>query len=372
MECRGGGDANASAFCWNDRLAKISPTHTLSVNRNLTAPVGDRRLSQANAGVVPPRDYKRGHYIMDVKCYGVDVSKATLDVACDGRVVQIENEKKAIKLFVKGMPIGSYVVMEATNTYHLEMADICHACGMRAFVVNPRITSHYRKASGFRGHNDRMDALALCRYLEREHDGLREYVPKSADQRRLKTLVRRRWKLVGMRTQLRESLGSMKELSREVDALVARIDALIAKLELLIDKQLEGNAGRTRIETIKGIGPIVSAVLISDLDCCEFARADAFVAFYGLDPMPDDSGKRKGRRKLSKQGDRLGRAMLYNAAMSAVTTKVWKPMYERCLARGLTKVQALVVLARKILRTAWSIYTHKTTFNPDRLFQPLT
>jgi len=309
---------------------------------------------------------------MEAKFYGVDVSKETLDVACDGRVVQIANEKTAVKSFVKAMPVGSCVVMEATNTYHLNMADICHTRGMRVFVVNPRITHHYRKSKGFRGHNDRMDALALSQYIERECDGLREYVPKSADQRRLKTLVRRRWKLVGMRTQAQESLGSMKELSREVEALLAGIDALIGKLEALIDKQLEGNADRARIETIKGIGAVVSAVLISDLDCYDFARADAFVAFYGLDPMPDDSGKRTGRRKLSKQGDRLGRAMLYNAAMSAVKSEVWKPMYEKCQERGLTKVQALVVVARKIARTAWSIHTHKTTFNPHRLFRALT
>ena len=309
---------------------------------------------------------------MDSKFYGVDVSKETLDVACDGRVVQIENKKKAIKSFVKGMPVGSYVVVEATNTYHLDMADICYTRGMRAFVVNPRITSHYRKANGSRGSNDRMTALALSRYIEREYDGMREYVPKSADQRRLRTLVRRRWKLVGMRTQLMESLGSVKELRGDVRALAGRIDALIAKLELLIDKQLEGNPDRARLETIKGVGPIVSAVLISDLGCYDFARADAFVAFYGLDAMSDDSGKHRGRKKLSKQGDRLARAMLYNAAMSAVKSKVWKPMYDRCLDRGLTKVQALVVVARKIARTAWSVYTHKTTFDPGRLFQALT
>ena len=309
---------------------------------------------------------------METKFYGVDVSKETLDIACGSRVARIANEKAAIKSFVKMMPVGSCVVMEATNTYHLEMSDICHTRGMRVFVVNPRITSHYRKSNGFRGHNDRMDALALSRYVEREHDGLREYVPMSADQRRLKTLVRRRWKLVGMRTQAQESLGSMKELSHEVKALLAGIDSLIAKLEMLIDKQLEGSADRPRMETITGIGPIVSAVLISDLSRYKFARADSIVAFYGLDPMPDDSGKRKGRRRLSKQGDRLGRAMLYNAAMSAVKSKVWKPMYERCLARGLTKVQALIAVARKIVRVAWSIYTHKTTFNPDRLFRALT
>ena len=309
---------------------------------------------------------------MDAKFYGVDVSKDTLDLVHAGRAVQIANEKRAIRPIVKGMPLGSYVIMEATNTYHLEMADMCYSYGMRVFVVNPRITRHYREANGLRGNNDRMDAWTLCRYIEREHDGLREYVPKSADQRRLKTLVRRRWKLVGMRTQVQESLGSVKELSRELRSLVSRIDALIAKLELLIDKQLAGNPDRARIETIKGIGPAVSAVLLADLSSCQFASADAFVAFYGLDPMPKDSGKRKGRRKLSKQGDRLGRAMLYNAALSASRTKVWKPLYDSCLERGLTKIQALIVVARRIARTAWSVYTHKTTFDPGRLFQTLT
>ena len=153
---------------------------------------------------------------------------------------------------------------------------------------------------------------------------------------------------------------------------MARINALIAKLELLIDKQLEGSAGRDRLETIAGIGPVVSSVLIADLSSCEFGSADAFVAFYGLDPAPNDSGKRTGRRKLSKQGDRLGRAMLYNAAMCGAKTKAWRPMYQGCLDRGLTKVQALVVVARKIARTAWSVYTHETTFDPYRLFRALT
>jgi len=309
---------------------------------------------------------------MEEKYYGVDVSKAKLDVACDGRVVQVENTKSGIKSFIRKMAAGSLVVMEATNTYHLEMADMCHTRGMRVFVVNPRLTRHYREANGLRGHNDSMDALTLARYIEREHDGLREYVPLSADQRRLRTLVRRRWKLVGMRTQLVESFSSIKELGRELKALVARIDALIAKIELLIDKQLEGNAGRARVATIKGVGPVVSAVLIADLDAHEFASADAFVAYYGLDAMPNDSGRRRGERKLSKQGNRLGRAMLYNAAMSAVTSKVWKPLYERCQERGLKKVQALIVVARKIARAAWSIHKHQTTFDPNRLYTALT
>ncbi len=309
---------------------------------------------------------------MDVKYFGVDVSKTKLDVGCDGRVVLVENSKKAIRAFAGRMPVGSFVALEATNTYHVQMADICYSYGMRVFVINPRLTRRYREANGLRGHNDRIDALTLARYIEREHDGLREYVPLTADQRRLRTLVRRRWKLVGMRTKLVESFGSMGELKRELNALVARINALVAKLEFLIDKQLEGNTGRARIASIKGVGPVVSAVLVSDLDAYNFASADAFVAYYGLDPAPNDSGRRVGQRKLSKQGQRLGRTTLYTAAMSAVTSKAWKPLYERCLTRGLKKVQALIVVARKIARTAWSIHKYGTTFDANRAYQPLT
>lgn len=305
---------------------------------------------------------------MDAKYYGVDVSKDKLDIACDSKVMVIENTKKAIKAFARKMPAGSLVALESTNIYHVAMADICYSYGMRVFVINPRLTRRYREANGLRGHNDQMDARTLARYIEREHDGLREYVPLSADQRRLRMLVRRRWKLVKIRTQVSASFSSIKELARELKTLLTRVDALIAQIELLIDKQLEGNAGRDRISTIKGVGPVVSAVLVADLDAYEFASADAFVAYYGLDAMPNDSGKRKGERKLSKQGQRLGRAMLYTAAMSAVTSKVWKPLYQRCLERGLKKVQALIVVARKIARCAWSIHKHNTFFDPSRIY----
>jgi Transposase and inactivated derivatives len=309
---------------------------------------------------------------MNVKYYGVDVSKDKLDICCDGRVIQLENDQKSIRSFARKVPVGSFVALEATNIYHLAMADICHSYGMHVFVLNPRLTRRYREANALRGHNDRMDALTIARYIEREHEGLREYVPLSADQRRLRTLIRRRWKLVGMRAQAAESFGSMKELGRELRALLARMDALIAKLERLIDNQLDGNEGRARIMTVTGVGPVVSAVLVADLDACDFCSADAFVAYYGLDPLPNDSGRRKGTRKLSKQGQRLGRAMLYNAAMSAVRSKVWRPLYERCLERGLKKVQALIVVARKIAKCAWSIHKHKTTFSPDRAYSALT
>jgi hypothetical protein len=58
--------------------------------------------------------------------------------------------------------------------------------------------------------------------------------------------------------------------------------------------------------------------------------------------------------------------------MSARRTPAWKPIYEQHRAKGLAITAALVILARRIARTAWSGYTHKTQFVPQRLTTGLT
>lgn len=349
----------------NDRLPQIAPTFTINVNKNLSA--FDRPFSQANVGEVPPKHVKDFNYSMNDKYYGVDVSKDKLDIYCDGKSYVIENTKKAIKAFVKGMPAGSYIAMESTNTYHYVIADWCHCCGMRTYVVNPRITSHYREVHAIRGHNDRLDALNMCKFIKSEHTDLREYVPKSDDQRKLETLIRRRHKATSFKGDLTQSIGNISYLKKEFKEVIAKIDALVARIDELIEKILDGNEDRKRLMKINGVGPVVSAVLVSDLRCYTFVNADAYVAFCGLDPKPNQSGKFFGRCKISKQGSKLTRCLLYIAAMSGTKTKVWKPIYEKLLARGLSKVQAIVCIARKILRTAWSIYTYKTEFDPARI-----
>jgi transposase len=307
-----------------------------------------------------------------MKFYGVDVSKDTLDICCDGRVIQIGNDKKSIRSFIKSMTADSVVALESTNKYHLLMADLCYVAGMMVYVVNPRMTRHYREALNLRGHTDRLDAKTISSYIKHHHEDLRPYVPKSADQRRLQGIIRRRAKLVAVKVQLCQSMQEIKELKVDLAAVVKRIDRMIAQIDVLIDKQLEGNSGRERLATITGVGPVISAALVADLDVGQFTSADAFVAFYGLDPVPNDSGKSKGKRKISKKGHRLGRSLLYTAALSAASSKAWKPVYQRILAKGLTRVQALICLARKICRTAWSIYTYKTDFQADRLLAGLT
>lgn len=94
----------------------------------------------------------------------------------------------------------------------------------------------------------------------------------------------------------------------------------------------------------------------------DFANSDAFIAYLGMDLTVDDSGKKNGPRHLSKKGDPEVRRLTYNAAMAACRSPKWKPFYESCLARGFSKTQALVALARKLCRVAFALMKNQSEY----------
>lgn len=218
----------------------------------------------------------------------------------------------------------------------------------------------------------------IARYLEREYTQLHPYVPLPEATQRLCSLLRRRACVVKVKTQLRLSwsdqareLGlaqSFKALLDHHDRFLATIDQKIAQL-LQLPQHREAAA---RLQGIVGIGPLSGAALLVALQRGTFETADAFVAFLGLDPVPRDSGQSTGRRRLSKQGDSETRRLLFNAALSASSTKLWNPLYQRYLQRGLSSIQALCILARKLARLAWTLDKRQTNFCPKRFAQNLT
>jgi transposase len=181
--------------------------------------------------------------------------------------------------------------------------------------------------------------------------------------------LRRRAQLVKLKGALKQSMKGMTGLARDTSALIARMETLIAKLEQRMDALIAAmpEAREDRGKLDDGVGTVVSIALIEPLTRLPFQSADAFVAFVGLDPRPRDSGHKVGKRHLSKRGPAELRRLLFTAAMAAARTRVWKPVYEHYRARGLPTMAALVVIARKIARIAWSIHRYHTVFDPQRL-----
>ncbi len=172
------------------------------------------------------------------------------------------------------------------------------------------------------------------------------------------------------------SLHEVSGFAADLKALRTRFNRRIARIDLRVKALVEASPERkqnfTRLCTITGVGPVVGAALVNTLERVPVKSADAFVAFTGPDPRPDDSGQHRGKRRLSKRGPAELRRLLYWAALSAVKAKPRRPLYENSRARGLSSTAALVILARRIARTAWSIYNNKTEFDPARLTNQLT
>lgn len=309
---------------------------------------------------------------------GVDISKAWVDTCIEhGSARQrVANTSTGLRKWLRTLPAGSRIGMEASGPYHELLAHLAHDMGFGVFVINPREIRHYARSLGLRAKTDRLDAALIARFIAHEHAHLRAFVPASPELGEIVQLVRRRAKAVTLGQAARKSFRGIDSLEGDLATVLASLDRLIgtidARLRELSAACPQRQQAAKRLRSIDGVGPLVSMALIGSLERYRFATSDAFVAFHGLDTYVQESGTHAGRRRLTKSGCAELRRLAFNAGMAAVKTKAWKPVYEHYRARGWPPTAALNIIARRILRTAWSIYKYNTTFDPTRPAAHLT
>ena len=302
---------------------------------------------------------------------GADVDSRFIVVACAAHSFEpqrIANERAAIRAWLRSVPRGSRLGLESTGGYHELLADLAHAAGLQVFVLNPRVLRRYAQGVGQRGKTDRLDAAMIARYIAKEHAELHGYVPPSKAQRALTRLVKRRAKLVTMKQTLTQSLRGVPGVSQDLNRVRRNLDRLIGQVEALMKSALQqlpaAQQSAQRIATIPGFGTLGSTCLGHTLTRLPYANSDAVIAYAGLDPRPDDSGRKHGRRRLSKHGPSELRHLLFACAMAATRTACWKPYYLAQRAKGLSSTAAIVILARKMLRVAFSMTKRNASFDP--------
>lgn len=310
---------------------------------------------------------------------GADISQSEIVLAwarAQRPCPSIANTRKAISRWLKQLPAGCVIGMEATGRLHQALADLAVEHGHTVYVVNPKRLTAYARSVGQRGKTDSMDAAVIARYVERERDGLHPYCTPSALQRSLRDLISQRAALVRHTSALKQSISatattSNSALRRAHRSTLKSMNTLLTEINKELKRIVAANEAleskRKQMQRITGIGPINSVALAHRFDRTAFANSDAVVAAYGLDPRPKESGNQQGKRRLTKQGNAEDRRLIYLAAQSASKTKLFNPIYRSLLARGLSTTEAIVILARKLLRIAFAIWTHGEAFNPDKV-----
>ncbi len=296
---------------------------------------------------------------------GIDVGKDEL-VICNWttqRITTINNDPQEIKAFFRALAAPLRIAIEPTSTYHLNSVDVALAQDHQVYVINPRQLRHYRDAVNVRNKTDVIDAWLLARYLENEGEQLRLHKPQSRQAQQLWALIKRRGMLTGTRTKILQSLKgvglSHRGFITELNRLIQRIDQ---RIKTLI-RQLGWMAGYNFCVSIPGIGPANAAALVATYHRAAFASADAFVAYIGMDVRIRESGHYKGKRKLTKRGESEVRRLLYCASISARSHARFANHHQRQLEKGLSRIAANNVVARKLARIAFSLMENRQMFD---------
>lgn len=187
----------------------------------------------------------------------------------------------------------------------------------------------------------------------------------------LQDLLTRRAQVVKHQSALRQVFTGIDAQGIETAGLQEAFDVLLhsidEQVQAFISSDVQMTQGCQRLGSITGIGPQTSALLATLLSHFEFANADALVAYSGLDPRPNDSGTKHGRRRLSKKGPALLRRQMFLAGFAASHSKALKPLYLSIRAKGFASTEAFVILGRKLLRVAFAVWSGTEAFDPTRL-----
>lgn len=284
---------------------------------------------------------------------GIDVSKATLDVAvhATGETRRVANTSAGWRSLAGWLlPLQPrQVVLEATGGYERAALAALFDAGLPMVRINPRQARDFAKATGQLAKTDRLDARVLAHLAHAL--SLVPWQPRSAAQRRLAEWVLQRSHVVQMRVAERQRLAAVSDpaLRQLMQRHIAGLTRSLATLEAAISQQLEAAPEVAPLRTVKGVGPVLLATLTCQLPELGQLDGKAIAKLVGVAPMARDSGTMRGKRTIWG-GRETVRAALYMSALSAMRYEPrLRDFYQGLRARGKPAKVAIVAVMRKLL-----------------------
>ena len=324
----------------------------------------------------------------NIEAVGVEVSALELVVARQGKMgvqlTQFANTAVGHRQLLETLTRGGQrvrVVLEATGLYALDLALLLSAHrNVQLMVANPRAVRHFAQAIMQRSKNDRLDAAVLLEFALRM-----PFVPWVRPQKnrlalwavarrlqaltRLRTAEKNRAHAAGVsqaiptvvRRDIERSLQfhqrAMKKLRQEALHCIAADAQLQQRYELL--------------RSVPGLGEISAVQTLAELLLLPEDRdVRQWVAYAGLDPREYSSGTSvRKHTRISKVGNAHLRRALYMPALVASRVEPHlRAFYEHLLARGKSKRQALIAVARKLLHAIYGMFRSLRPYDGARIY----
>jgi transposase len=209
---------------------------------------------------------------------------------------------------------------------------------------------------------DKVDAKILAFFGEAILPELRTMAEE--ETRQLNDLVTRRRQIVEMLTAERNRLSAIRGKAREdieanIEWLNQRLKGMDEQIAEQVKECLQWSEQQQILTTVPGVGKVVATTLISALPELGSLSAKQISSLVGLAPMNCDSGKMRGKRRITG-GRAQVRSVLYMAALVATRhNPVIRNFYNSLIKRGKLKKVALTACMHKLLIILNAMVKHK-------------
>ena len=203
---------------------------------------------------------------------GVDTGKFQLDIYIRplGIYFTVSNDEKGIKEAIKTIKKHSpeRIIIEATGRLEMPFIIACAKANLPFVIANPIHIKRFAGAIGQRAKTDKLDAQLIAHYGEAIKPKLSQLKPETMQV--MSDLVARRNQLLVMQTMEKNRLQILpKELVMTIKPILTAFNHQIKKIENKIIKIIEScpeyQARNTILQSMKGIGKIAAASIISNL-----------------------------------------------------------------------------------------------------------
>ena len=227
-------------------------------------------------------------------------------------------------------------------------------------VVNPRQVRDFAKGMGQNAKTDPIDAQVLAQFAQIVKPAPKPHSKPQIEE--LSELVRRRRQLNDLRTQESNRLATVchPKIKKSIEKMIKTLNCQTAEIDQVIRNYIDTDDDFKIkdhiLQSVPGVGPQTSAMLIANLPELGTLNRQEIAALAGLAPWDCSSGKSNGQMHIWG-GRKDVRSVLYMAAFTACrfnpvirsfaenlrdNGKAYKVIITACMRKPLVILNAMV------------------------------
>lgn len=273
--------------------------------------------------------------------------------------------------------IPKIFLMEATGIYHEGLACYLYSHQCSISIVLPNKAKKYKQALGLRSKTDSIDAKSLSRMICEQ--ALPTWEPMNKAIYLLRGITRQIQSITKDVTRIKNQLHAqefamyknhdvIRCLRQQLRLLLKQKDRLEEQVLEIIETDAVLKQKCEKICRIKGLGKLSLAVIIAETNAFTlFENIAQLVSYTGYDVVEDQSGKHKGKTKISKQGNGRIRRVFHLPAFNVVRLKQepFAGLYHRVYERSKIKMKAYTAVQKKLLIVIYTLWKKDEVYQPD-------